>query len=138
MSKFDFIGSNYVGGDWENGFGVRFSHSHDENKDTFIAKFTFLKRHQGPPMIAHGGAIAALLDEAMTAAAAHKVRLPAFTVQMDISYRAPVFLNTEVTIIGQLIKIEGRKVFIEAQVILTDGTIATEAKGLFIRMDMEV
>jgi uncharacterized protein (TIGR00369 family) len=135
MTKFDFTGSNFVGGTWENGFGVLFSYSHDAN--SYIAKFTFTERHQGPPFIAHGGAIAALLDEAITAAVAQEVGLPAFTVQLDISYRAPVYLNTEVTIVGQVVKVEGRKVFVQAQVILPDGTIATEAKGLFIRINVE-
>jgi uncharacterized protein (TIGR00369 family) len=135
MSKFDFTGSNFVGGQWENGFGVRFSHSQDNN--TFVAKYIFTERHQGPPSIAHGGAIATLLDEAMTAAAAHEVGLPAFTVQMDISYRAPVFLGTEVIITAHITKIEGRKVFIESQVTLPDGTITTEAKALFIRINVE-
>ena len=132
MTKFDFTGSNFVGGNWDNGFGVIFSHSHEAN--TYTAKFTFSERHQGPPFIAHGGAIAALLDEAITAAVAQEVGLPAFTVQLDISYRAPVHLNTEVTIIGQVLTVEGRKVYVQAQVILPDGTVATEAKGLFIRM----
>jgi uncharacterized protein (TIGR00369 family) len=135
MAKFAFTGSNFVGGGWENGFGILFSHSHENN--SYTAKFTFSERHQGPPFIAHGGAIAALLDEAITAAVAQDVGLPAFTVQLDISYRAPVYLGTEVTIVGQVLKIEGRKVFAQAQVILPDGTIATEAKGLFIRINTE-
>jgi uncharacterized protein (TIGR00369 family) len=135
MAKFAFTGSNFVGGAWENGFGVQFSHSHENN--SYTAKFTFSEHHQGPPFIAHGGAIAALLDEAITAAVAQDVGLPAFTVQLDISYRAPVYLGTEVTIVGQVLKIEGRKVFAQAQVILPDGTIATEAKGLFIRINTE-
>ncbi|MDQ7036169.1 MAG: hypothetical protein Q9P01_15435 [Anaerolineae bacterium] len=60
MSKFDFTGSNFVGGDWENGFGIQFSHSQDESKDIFTAKYTFSERQQGPPTIAHGGAIGSL------------------------------------------------------------------------------
>jgi uncharacterized protein (TIGR00369 family) len=131
MTKFDFTGSNFVGGAWENGFAIQFLRSHEGK---YVAKFTFSERHQGPPSIAHGGAIAALLDEAVTAAVAHEVGFPAFTVQLDISYRAPVYLNTEVTIVGQVLNVEGRKVFVQAQVILPDGTIATEAKGLFIRI----
>lgn len=128
MTKFNFTGSNFVGGKWENGFGIQFSHSHE---NTYTATFTFSEHHQGPPSIAHGGAIAALLDEAVTA---HEIGLPAFTVQLDISYRAPVLLGTEIIIVGQVLKVEGRKVFVQGQLILSDGTVATEAQGLFIRV----
>lgn len=130
MSKFEFVGSRFVGGDWENGFGVMFSHSQENEQ---IATFTPKPHHQGPPTICHGGVLATLLDEAMTAAAAQVIDLPIFTVQMDISYRAAVFLGTEIKIIGRVLNIEGRKVQLEAQILLPDNTIAAEAKALFLR-----
>lgn len=130
MSEFQFTGSNFIAGKWENGFGLQFDFIADE----FRASYRFAQHQQGPPGVAHGGALAALLDEAMTAAAFHAVNEPAFTANLNITYRAPVFLGTEVHISAKIQEIDGRKISIYAQITLADGTIATVASGLFIRL----
>lgn len=124
----DFRGSNFVGGSHANGFGLRFELQPDK---TLTARYTFDILKQGPPGVAHGGAIAAVLDEAMTAAvfAAGK---PALTVNLMVDYRAGVPIDTEVQIIGHIEMIERRKLFTVAKIILPDGTIAAQAKALFI------
>jgi acyl-coenzyme A thioesterase PaaI-like protein len=124
----NFTGSNFVGGSHENGFGIHFELQPDK---TLSAAYTFDILKQGPPGVVHGGAIAAVLDEAMTAAvfAAGK---PALTVNLMVDYRAVVRINTEVQIIGRIDLIERRKLFTVAKIILADGTIAAEAKALFI------
>ena len=130
MSDKPFFGSNFVGGNWENGFGIRFYKQEDGSME---AQYTFEERHQGPSMIAHGGALSAVFDEALTAAAMYDNGV-AFTVQMDITFKAPVYLNTPVRITSRILKTEGRKIFLEAQMILADNTVAAFAKSLFIRM----
>lgn len=130
MSEFQFTGSNFVGGKWENGFGLQFENVDNE----FRATYRFDKHQQGPPGVAHGGALASLLDEAMTAAAFHAAQEPAFTVNLNVTYRAPVFLGTEVFISARVQQIEGRKISIQAEIKLPDGTISTVASGLFIRL----
>ena len=130
MPEFHFTGSNFVGGNWQNGFGLVF-----ENVDgEFRAKYNFSDHQQGPPHIAHGGALASLLDEAMTAAAFHAAQEPAFTVNLNVNYRSPVFLNTEVEIIARVQEIKGRKITIFAEIKLPDGSVSTDATGLFIRL----
>ncbi len=124
----DFQGSNFVGGSHANGFGLRFELQSD---NTLTATYTFDSLKQGAPGIVHGGAIAAVLDEAMTAAifAAGK---PALTVNLMIDYRAIVRIDTPVQITGRVDMIERRKLFTVAKIILPDGTVAAEAKALFI------
>jgi uncharacterized protein (TIGR00369 family) len=130
MPEFQFTGSNFVSGNWQNGFGLVF-----ENLDgEFRANYRFAEHQQGPPHIAHGGALASLLDEAMTAAAFHAAQEPAFTVNLNVNYRSPVFLGTVVEIRAKVQEIVGRKITIFAEIKLADGTVATDARGLFIRL----
>lgn len=129
--KWVFTGSNFVVGKWQNGFGVVFSQL---DESTFSAKYTFSEHQQGPPGIAHGGAIATLLDEAMTAVAFEVAGMPAFTVNLNVTYRTPVYVGTEITITARLQESDGRKLSIYAEATLPDGTIATVASGLFIRL----
>lgn len=125
-----FTGSSFVGGNWINGFGVAFK----LQQDTCVAHYTFKDHQQGPRDIAHGGAIAALIDEAMTATVYKMGYGPAFTVNMNISYRAPIYVGEQVSILSKFLQIEGRKILLRAQIHLPDTTLATEADGIFVRM----
>jgi acyl-coenzyme A thioesterase PaaI-like protein len=125
---FDFNGSNFVGGKHENGFGLRFAVQSD---GSLLANYTFDILKQGPPGIAHGGAVAAVLDEAMTAAV-FAANLPSFTVNLNIDYRAPIRLGVPVRIMGRLDVVDRRKLYLVARITLPDGTVAAEAKALFL------
>ena len=127
----EFRGSNFIAGDWENGFGIQFQLV---AKDLVSASYTYEPRHQGPRNIAHGGALAALIDEAMTAAVFLTNHGPAWTVSLNLNYQAPVYLGTNVTISGHIRKIDGRKIFLYAEMVLVDGTVAVSADGLFIQL----
>lgn len=86
---------------------------------------------QGPPGHAHGGASAALLDEAMGAAvwaAGHRV----MAVNLNVDYKAPVPLGVEVAVSGRVTGQEGRKVFAAGEVRLPDGTVAVSATGIYV------
>ena len=125
-----FSGSSFVGGNWMNGFGVSFS----PQRDGFVAQYTFKQHQQGPKNIAHGGAVAALIDEAMTTTVYKSGYGPAYTVNLNISYRAPIYVGETVNIYGRLLQVEGRKLFLRAEIHLLNGTLSTEADGLFIRL----
>lgn len=124
----DFPGSPFVGGGWTNGFGLHFTPQED---GWLGASYTFDGLKQGPPGIVHGGALASVLDEAMTAAV-FAAGYPAFTVNLILDYRAAVLVGTPVTIQGKVDLIDRRKLYTIARVVLADGTLGVEAKGLFI------
>ncbi len=76
--------------------------------------------YEGPPMYAHGGVSALLLDHMLgyaTTASGH----PGMTVALDLRYQAPVPLQTPLRLTGTVTGVEGRKV-------IAAGTIATEAE----------
>ncbi len=125
-----FSGSSFVAGTWRNGFGVTF----EAQGDAYVAHYIFKQHQQGPPNIAHGGAVAALIDEAMTATVFKSGYAPAFTVNLNISYRAPIYLGEQIRIMARLLQVDGRKVFLRSEILLPNGTLATEAEGLFVRI----
>jgi len=128
MDKKSFTGSRFVGGDWDNGFGLQFDVADD---GSVSATFAFSENKEGPTGLVHGGALAAVMDEAITVAAFVNDR-GGLTVNLNVDYKAPVPIGAEVTVVGQLEKIERRKTFLSAELRLADGTLAVSAKGLFI------
>jgi|GEM_PF-1778583 len=129
-----FTGSSFVGGNWINGFGISF----EKEGDIYLAHYAFKQHQQGPPNIAHGGAVSALIDEAMTATVYKSGNGPAFTVNLNVSYRAPIYVGEQILITGRLLQLDGRKIHLRAEIHLPDNTLATEADGLFIRLIEEI
>ena len=87
----------------------------------------------GPPGHAHGGASAALLDEAMGFCcwlAGHRV----VAVHIEVDFRGLVPLGTVTTLEAAVERVEGRKVFPRARLRLPDGTLAAESTGIFLEL----
>jgi len=126
-----FTGSDFVGSDRDNGFGLQFV----AEGDTYTATYTFKPHQQGPLNIAHGGAIAALVDEAMTSTVYQSGKGPAYTVNLNIAFRNPAYIGQEVRIIAKITSVSGRKIYLRTEIFTDDGAIAAEADGLFIRLD---
>jgi uncharacterized protein (TIGR00369 family) len=90
-------------------------------------------RFEGPQGLLHGGIIATLLDEAMSKSV--RVRgLTAMTRQMEIEYLRPVPSTTEISIVGKLVRSEGRKHWTEAQILNDKSKVLATAKGLFVEV----
>jgi uncharacterized protein (TIGR00369 family) len=90
-------------------------------------------KFEGPPGLLHGGIIATLLDEAMSKSV--RVRgLTAMTRQMEVEYLRPVPSTTEISIVGKLVRSEGRKHWTEAQILNEKSKVLATAKGLFIEV----
>ncbi|MEI8127752.1 MAG: PaaI family thioesterase [Actinomycetota bacterium] len=102
-------------------------------EEVSCAEAVFDRAFEGAPGRAHGGILAALLDETMGRVPAILGAL-AFTVQLDISYRAPTPLYELVTARAWCAKREGRKFFISAEVRSKDGLVA-EAQAIFVAVD---
>jgi acyl-coenzyme A thioesterase PaaI-like protein len=121
-------GTEFITAPEPEGFGMRF---YTDGDGTVSGKITLKADKQGPPGHAHGGALIALLDEAM-GAAAWSVGYRVVAVNLNFNLKRAVPLNTEITIRGKVESKEDRKVFTSGQVILADGTIAVDCTGLFL------
>ena len=111
----------------KNPFGLHLSF-YDNGEDEVRCEYSISDRYQGYPGVAHGGIVAAILDEvvgrvSMIGNPMHFM----MTATMELKYRQPVPLNTPLTITGRKLKDRGRIAKAEGKVCLPDGTIAVEA-----------
>jgi uncharacterized protein (TIGR00369 family) len=95
------------------------------------SEFTLNQAQQGPPGHAHGGASAAILDEAMGLvvwAAGHKVA----AVNLEINYHKPLPLNQKIFIEAKVSQVEERKIFSVGKIKLADSTFAVSGSGIYV------
>lgn len=121
-------GTDFISKSPPDGFGMHFFVDKHGN---ISGKITIGKDKQGPPGYVHGGALIALLDEAMGATAwiqGHQV----VAVHLSFDLKLAVPLDVEVTVQGEVQSKDGRKVWTISRVLLPDGNIAVEGRGLFL------
>jgi uncharacterized protein (TIGR00369 family) len=123
------LGSNFVSNrNINDGIGVQWYINDDKN---IIGEVTLSDRQEGPPLHAHGGASAAMLDEAMGTAAWNAGHM-VVAVDLHVTYKHPVPLGQKVQIHGLVDHKEGRKIFTAGEILLEDGTIAATSTGVFV------
>jgi acyl-coenzyme A thioesterase PaaI-like protein len=87
----------------------------------------------GAPGRVHGGMVAAVFDD-ITGFVLTDVREPGFTGRLEVSYRAPVPIETRIEFRARMRSREGRKMIVEAEARL-DGRVLATAEALFILVD---
>ncbi|TDD16090.1 PaaI family thioesterase [Nonomuraea diastatica] len=105
---------------------------------TVEAGFTVGEAHQGAPMLAHGGVLAAAMDEVigMSVYLFHK---PYVTGRLETDYLLPVPVGTTLHLRAWCNGVAGRKAYLEAEgrIGAPDGPVAVRAAALFIEVNME-
>jgi acyl-coenzyme A thioesterase PaaI-like protein len=97
------------------------------------AEYNIPDHFQGYPGVAHGGIVAALLDEAVGRTA--MIEDPNhFTVTgtLEIHYRRPIPVGERLRLVGRRLRSTGRITQARAQLSLPDGSVAAEAKAILI------
>jgi acyl-coenzyme A thioesterase PaaI-like protein len=107
-----------------------------EDAGEVVGTCTYGAAYEGPPGCLHGGFIAAGFDEVLGFAQAQSGR-PGMTGRLTVHYRSPTPLFREVRFTGRLDRVEGRKIFASAELMVGD-TLCASAEGLFISMKPEV
>lgn len=95
---------------------------------------TFGARAEGPPGHAHGGSMAAVLDEALGVAAwiAHR---PAVAARLAVDFRAPIPLGTTASVEPVIVQADARKARVTGRLVGADGVVFAEADGVFVFVD---
>lgn len=104
-----------------------------------VTEVTLTEVQQGPPGYAHGGASAALLDEAM-GAAVWRAGYTVVAVNLEVEYRRLVPLGEPVHVEGVVVekacpepgRRNGRAVRTRGEIRLADGTVAVVARGIYV------
>lgn len=103
--------------------------------DQVHATHVFDQRHVGAPGIAHGGAVATVLDD-LFGFLLYLTGAPAVTRQLDVRYDSPVLLGTPYQLVASMVRTEGRKLFLEADMRDASGGSVASASALFLRVDV--
>ncbi len=91
---------------------------------------------EGPPGHVHGGALAALMDEAMGMAVLVTGRL-AVAARIEVDFRSMVSLGETVTVELTLGEAAGAKVPVRGVMRRSDGRTACESTGLFVEIGID-
>lgn len=95
------------------------------------ASVRFDDSHEGGPGIAHGGIVAAALDDAM-GFLIHHVGRPFVTARLEVDYRRPVPIDADLSLEARVESRQARKVHAAAELRDSTGGVLAEARALFI------
>lgn len=95
---------------------------------------TFSAGYEGPPGCVHGGYIAAAFDEVLGSTQSLSGS-PGMTGRLTVHYRKPTPLETELSFVGWIESVDGRKILTKGELRAGD-VLCAEAEGLFISIDM--
>ena len=95
------------------------------------ANMVFTLSQQGPPSHVHGGASAAVLDEAM-GAAVWRAGYSVVAVNLEINYKKPIPLGENILINARIAEVKPRKILTTSEIHLADGSIAVTGRGIYV------
>jgi acyl-coenzyme A thioesterase PaaI-like protein len=94
----------------------------------------FTQAHVGGNQAVHGGMIPLLYDWLFGMVVTSADIRPTRTAYLHVDYRSITPIDDPLTARGRIDRIEGRKVFITANMTSSDGTLLTDASGLMVRL----
>ncbi len=103
-----------------------------------LGVFSPMAEHQGYPGRLHGGMSSALLDETM-GRAINMLEPEAWgvTVRLNVKFRKPVPVDSDVRAVGRLTKVGSRLFEGAGEIVLADGTVAVEATGTYMKLPID-
>ncbi len=113
------------------GESVRIAYFRGPAAGALYAKAWFGRETQGPPGHVHGGAMAAVLDEAM-GGASWMNGYRSVAAKISVSFIAMLKLESETIVASRVERVDGRKVYLRATLSDLGGTAIAESDGLFI------
>jgi uncharacterized protein (TIGR00369 family) len=101
--------------------------------ESVTAELCFDGRAQGPPGFVHGGALAAVLDEAMAIACWARGR-HVVAARIEVEFKRPVPLGAAVTLTARCVEELGRRVRAVGEIRLADGEAACTASATLVEV----
>ena len=124
----------------ENDYGLKMVWYNNPETDQVEAAVTIPEHFNGYPGIAHGGIVAAILDET----AGRAVLLDGnfnnlfVTLRLNVAYRKPTPTNIPLKAVGWLERKGHRGMKVAAKLLLPDGTMTTECNAVVARPTGEI
>lgn len=116
----------------ENPHGLKLKFYEDPENRIVRAEFTFPEDYQGYPGIAHGGVVAAVLDEISGRAVMLHASSETFmvTLRLTVRYRRPTPTGVPLVAVGWVEQFGGMGAKVAGQIRLPDGTVTAEGEAL--------
>lgn len=91
--------------------------------------------HQGAPGLAHGGALATVMDE-LLGSCLWLLHTYSVTAHLEVDFVRPVPVGTALALFAEGVKVEGRKFYArgEARLDSAEGDVCLRAVGLFVKI----
>lgn len=129
-----FLEDSFVSGD-SSGHRISLRYFRHEPDQSLRAKVIFGPGTQGPPGHAHGGSMAAILDDAM-GGAAWAQRHPVVAAELITRFKTMLPLGSRCVVEAWVSSVDGRKVRVAGRIVHGDGdTVFAEGEALFITLD---
>jgi acyl-coenzyme A thioesterase PaaI-like protein len=119
----------------DNEHGIRLPLPEREGIERYEAEFSFGPNHQAGPGLAHGGLVAAALDEACGLLATWH-RFPTVTARIFVRFRRPVAINRRLLVRSWITGSRGRRVHVDGDLLDGDEVLA-EARAAFLHVPLE-
>jgi acyl-coenzyme A thioesterase PaaI-like protein len=114
--------------------GALFGHGEPlEDTSVLLADIVFTQLCQGPPQHAHGGSLAAVLDELMGGVCWLNA-VPVLARKIEVDFVKPAKIGIRYFGFAAITQRDGRKFFMTGAVINGDGQILSHSRGLFIEL----
>ena len=124
----------FVSGDRTgNRFRLRYFQDREHN---LVARVWFGPVTEGPPAHAHGGSIAAVLDEVL-GLAAWAAGHPIVVGNLNISFRQLLPIQTVVQVNTRLVSVKGRKITVCGEVCSLEGKVYATGEALCIEINAD-
>src|SRR3954454_19818414 len=104
--------------------------------DEVVAEHTFADRHSGAPGIAHGGAVATVVDDVL-GFLLYVARAAGVTRHLEVEYLKPVLVGVPYVVRAKLDERDGRKLWVSCACTAPDGTVTFTAKALFLQVRLD-
>lgn len=118
----------------ENPAGLHLHFYNDEESGQVIAPFTLAEPYQGYPGIAHGGVLAAILDEVAGRAInlGETEELFWVTAKLELRYRKPTPTGVPLRAVGWVVKKRDNSAEVAGEIRLPDGAVTASATALVV------
>jgi uncharacterized protein (TIGR00369 family) len=120
----------------ENKHGLRMKFYADEEVGEVFSRVKPVVEHAGYPGVLHGGIQATLLDEVAFWAIWDKIGKPALTSRMEIEFKRPVSMSSEVEARARVTEVR-RKLAIVDTWLTVDAQIKTRARVVYFLADAD-
>ncbi len=119
------------GPDAEHGFHLTTRRDGDE----VVTSHVFTQAQSGAPGIAHGGAVATVVDD-LLGYLLYVVRKPGVTRKLEVEYLKPVLLGRPYEVRGRVESVDGRKIWVSCTGKDSEGVPTVRGSGLFLEVPL--